>query len=216
MSSKDRSTRESLTKEKKDTAFIHVRVDQDLKDDLAKYAREEHTSITSVVTALCEDLLYKQVEEDKLDEEEELLDLIVSSLMNLERRMEIRLATLQDTFNSLIGRLIDSQQLVSPTKASRLMKRQKGETDDDEETDYFSDILDVDREDEIYKRVERFLSQQAKIVDLKTVIAQIEVDRKLKQYLEEQDRNVPGWKEALITDAIHEAAQNLGFPMLDS
>ncbi len=63
------------------------------------------------------------------EEEEQLLEILVSSLMNLEQRMEIRLGTLQDTFNSLIGRLIDSQQNLSRASSGRL-RGKKSEDDD--------------------------------------------------------------------------------------
>ncbi len=211
-----RSAGRRLTEEDRDHAFLHVRVDADLKKDLVEYARNENTSLTSVVTALLEDMLYKQDEEEEQEEEDELLDLIVTSLMNLERRMEIRLATLQDQFNSLIGRLIDSQHAMQAVKPSQLRKRRKGDEDIDDEVIELSKVLSVNKEEEIYKRVKRYLEQQGKIVDLNTIIQQIEVDRSLKEYLDEQARQSPGLKVALITDAIQEAAFELGYPMIDS
>lgn len=211
------SARKRLTEEDDSHAFLHIRVDADLKKDLIKYSRNENTSLTAVVTALIEDMLYKQDEEDEKEEEDELLDLIVTSLMNLERRMEIRLATLQDQFNSLIGRLIDSQHAMQAIKPSQLRKRKSGEIDEDtDETGSLSDILSVNKEEEIYKRVKRILEQQGTIVDLNTVIQQIEVDRSLKEYLDNQGKQSPGLKEALITDAIQEAAFELGYPMIDT
>ncbi|MDH5401736.1 MAG: hypothetical protein OEZ01_02245 [Candidatus Heimdallarchaeota archaeon] len=208
-----------LIEEEDSHAFIHVRVDTDLKNDLIEHAKKENTSLTSLVTTLIEDFLYKKDESEEEDEEDQLMDLIVNSLVNLERRMEIRLATLQDTFNSLIGRLIDTQQSMGSTKPSQLRKRRKGGASDGDEEDGkidLSDILEVDKEEEVYRRVKRLLQQQGKVVDLNTVIQQIEVDRTLKDYLDNQAKQAPGWKEALITDAIQEAAYELGFPMIDT
>ena len=219
MSSSDkRSAGRKLTEEEDTHAFLHIRVDGDLKKDLIDYSKSENTSITAVVTAIIEDLLYKQDEEDEQEEADELLDLLVNSLMNLERRMEIRLATLQDTFNSLIGRLIDSQHTVQSIKPSQLRKRKKGEADDEVGTGGIdlADVLSVNKEEEIYKRVKRYLEQQGKIVDIEAVIQQIEVDRSLKEYLDDQARQSPGLREALITDAIQEAAYELRYPMIDT
>jgi len=199
-------------------SYIHVRVDSDLKEDLAGYATKENTSLTAVVTSLIEDFLYKQDDEEDEDEEDELLDLIVTSLMNLERRMEIRLATLQDTFNSLIGRLIDSQSSMKSISPSQLRKRRRGEAIDADEDGNLdlSDILHVDKEEEIYKRVKRYLQQQGRVVPTSTVLQHIEVDRNLKEYLENQEKQNIGLKIALLTDAIQEAAYELGYPMIDS
>lgn len=199
-----------------DYTYIHIRVDTETKKDLQEYASKLSTSMTSVVTALIQDLLYKKDDEEELSEEDELLDLIVTSLMNLERRMEIRLATLQDTFNSLIGRLIDTQQSVSYAKPSEIRKRGKATTEEGSPSVDLSDVLEVDKEAEIYKRIKRFLQQQGSTVDLQTAVQQIEVDRSLKDWLDEQDRKMPGWKQALIADAIQEAAVELGFPMIDT
>ncbi|MHA2252939.1 MAG: hypothetical protein ACXAD7_21430 [Candidatus Kariarchaeaceae archaeon] len=216
-STPDRSAGKRLSEEDDAHAFLHVRVDADLKKDLVEYARGENTSLTAVVTALVEKMLYKQDEDEEQEEEDELLDLIVTSLMNLERRMEIRLATLQDTFNSLIGRLIDSQHTMQAMKPSQARKRRKGEVDEGDEDEEFdlSDVLSVNKEEEIYKRVKRYLEQQGKIVDMSAVIEQLEIDRTLKEYLDEQATQAPGLREALITDAIQEAAIELGYPMID-
>lgn len=203
--------------EEKTHAYIHIRVDRNLKDDLQAHTRKENTSITTVITSMIENLLYKKDEDEDGDEEDELLDLIVTSLMNLERRMEIRLATLQDTFNSLIGRLIDSQNVLRSSSSKQLRKKKKGEiVEDDEGLVDLSDVLSVDKEEEIYARVKRFLQQQGKVIDANTVLQQIENDRVLKVYLEEQDRQSIGLKLALITDAIQEAAYELGYPTLES
>lgn len=214
-SSEDNKASKKLIDDEDNYTYIHVRIDQDTKTDLQDYAHTNSTSMTSVVTSLIEDMLYKKDDDDE-DDEDELLDLIVTSLMNLERRMEIRLATLQDTFNSLIGRLIDSQQSMSSSKPSQLRKRGKGEDDGEQEGIDFADVLEVDKEEEVYKRIRRFLQQQGTTVDLKTAIQQIEIDRTLKDWLEVQDKKAPGWKEALIADAIQEAAIELGYPMLDT
>ena len=125
-SEENKSASKKLIDDEDNYTYIHVRIDQDTKTDLQEYAHTNSTSMTSVVTSLLEDMLYKRDDDDE-DDEDELLDLIVTSLMNLERRMEIRLATLQDTFNSLIGRLIDSQQSISSSKPSQLRKRAKGD-----------------------------------------------------------------------------------------
>lgn len=204
--------------EEKSHAYIHIRVDRNLKDDLQSYARKENTSLTTVITSLVEDLLYKRDDDDDDESEDEFFNLVVSSLMNLERRMEIRLATLQDTFNSLIGRLIDSQSTLRSVSPSQLRKKKKGETSDDSEDDVLdlSDVLSVDKEEEIYARVKRYLQQQGKVIDSNTVLQQIENDRVLKEYLEEQDRQSVGLKLAMITDAIQEAAYELGYPTLES
>lgn len=218
-SSNDPETSDSRMIDEEDSyTYVHVRVDTQTKQDLQDYANKLNTSMTSVVTSLIEDLLYKRDDDDDQDEEDELLDLIVTSLMNLERRMEIRLATLQDTFNSLIGRLIDTQQNMSMSKPSQLRKRGGGKSEEGEEPKSvdFADVLEVDKEEEVYKRIKRFLQQQGTTVDLKTAIQQIEVDRSLKEWLDKQDQKAPGWKEAIIADAIQEAALELGYPMLDS
>jgi len=201
-----------------DYTYVHVRLDTATKNDLQDYANKINGSMTSVVTSLIEDLLYKRDDDDDKDEEDQLLDLIVTSLMNLERRMEIRLATLQDTFNSLIGRLIDTQQNMSMASPSQLRKRgsSKGESGDEVPVVDFADVLEVDKEEEVYKRIKRFLQQQGTTVDLKTAIQQIEIDRSLKDWLDDQDKRAPGWKEALIADAIQEAAIELGYPMIDT
>jgi hypothetical protein len=204
--------------DEKSHAYIHIRVDRNLKDDLQAHARKENTSITTLITSLVEDLLYKRDDDEDEEEDDELLDLVISSLMNLERRMEIRLATLHDTFNSLIGRLIDSQNTLRSASSAQLRKKKKGEildTDDDELVD-LSDVLSVDKEEEIYARVKRYLQQQGKVIDANTVLQQIENDRVLKEYLAEQDRQSVGLKLALITDAIQEAAYELGYPTLES
>ncbi|MFV2014449.1 MAG: hypothetical protein ACC656_03395, partial [Candidatus Heimdallarchaeota archaeon] len=128
------------------------------------------------------------------------------------------LATLQDTFNSLIGRLIDSQNILRSASSTQFRKKKKGEvtdSDDDGLVD-LSDVLSVDKEEEIYARVKRFLQQQGKVIDANTVLQQIENDRILKEYLAEQDRQSVGLKLALITDAIQEAAYDLGYPTLES
>lgn len=205
--------------EEKTHAYIHIRVDRNLKDDLQAHTRKENTSITTIITSMIENLLYKKDEDDEEEDEDELLDLVVSSLMNLERRMEIRLATLQDTFNSLIGRLIDSQNVSRSTSSTQLRKKKKGEMASDADDDGLvdlSDVLSVDKEEEIYARVKRYLQQQGKVIDANTVLQQIENDRVLKEYLEEQDRQSVGLKLALITDAIQEAAYELGYPTLES
>ncbi|MHA2504710.1 MAG: hypothetical protein ACXAE3_17815, partial [Candidatus Kariarchaeaceae archaeon] len=201
MAEDSNSTSKKLIDDEDNYTYIHVRIDQDTKTDLQAYAHKNSTSMTSVVTSLIEDLLYKRDDEEE-DDEDELLDLIVTSLMNLERRMEIRLATLQDTFNSLIGRLIDSQQQIGTSKPSQLRKRSKGDDDETVEGVDFADVLEVDKEEEVYKRIRRFLQQQGTTVDLKTAVQQIEIDRSLKEWLEDQDKKAPGWKEALIADAI--------------
>jgi hypothetical protein len=219
MSSSDkRSAGRKLTEEEDTHAFLHIRVDGDLKKDLVEYSKSENTSITAVVTALIENSLYKQDEEEEKEEKDQVLDIVISSLMNLERRIEIRLATLQDTFNSLIGRLIDSQHTMQSIKPSQIRKRKKGETEEDVDTGGIdlADVLSVNKEEEIYKRVKRYLEQQGKIVDLEAVIQQIEVDRSLKEYLDDQARQSPGLSKALITDAIQEAAYELGYPMIDT
>jgi len=211
------SAGKQVTNEEDEYTYVHVRLDTATKKDLQDYANKLNTSMTSVVTSLIEDLLYKRDDDEDQDDEDELVDLMVTSLMNLERRMEIRLATLQDTFNSLIGRLIDTQQNMSMAKPSQLRKRGGGKGEGDEAASVdFADILEVDKEEEIYKRIKRFLQQQGTTVDLKTAIQQIEVDRTLKEWLDEQDKKAPGWKEALIADAIQEAAIELGYPMMDT
>lgn len=215
MSSSDRSIDELREKKEKDLSFIHVRVTSDLKRDLVEHTKKENSSITAVVTSLLENFLYKKDEDEEDEEQDQILETIVNSLMNLERRMEIRLATLQDTFNSLIGRLIDSQQNITSFRSSQLHKR-KGEANNEEAQLDLTDILDVDKEEEIYRRVKRFLQQQGKVIDANTVLQQLEVDRSIKNFLEEQEKSSPGWKIALVTDAIQEAAYDLGYPMFDS
>ena len=204
--------------DEKSHAYIHIRVDRNLKDDLQVYTRKENTSITTLLISLIEDLLYKKDDEEGEDEQDVLLDLVVSSLMNLERRMEIRLATLQDTFNSLIGRLIDSQNVMRSSATSQLKKKKKGEVVDEDEEGLvdLTDVLSVDKEEEIYARVKRYLQQQGKVIDATTVLQQIENDRVLKEYLAEQDKQSVGLKLALIADAIQEAAYELGYPTLES
>ncbi len=204
--------------EEKSHAYIHIRVDRNLKDDLQSHARKENTSLTTIITSLVENLLYKKDDEEDEEDKDEFLDLVVSSLMNLERRMEIRLATLQDTFNSLIGRLIDSQSTLRSVSTAQLRKKKKGEVSDDSEDRELdlSDVLSVDKEEEIYARVKRYLQQQGKVIDSNTVLQQIENDRVLKEYLEDQDKQSVGLKLALITDAIQEAAYELGYPTLES
>ncbi len=211
------TTRGILAKKKSESTFIHIRVDKELKDDLFDYARSERTSVTALVVSLIEDMLYSKKEEEEEESEDEIYEVILNSLGNLERRMEIRLATLQDTFNSLIGRLIDSQQAMLKNQRFRVRKEKRSDDDEFEEEEEidFSDVLAIDKEEEIYKRVKRFLGQEGKIVDLKTIIAHIEIDRSLKRYLEEKSAKMPGWKEALITDAINEAAYELGFDVLE-
>jgi hypothetical protein len=217
MASPDSAGKRLIKDDEDDFSYVHVRLETSIKDDLQKYANKENTSMTAVVTALVQDLLYKQDEDEELDEEDQLLDMIVTSLMNLERRMEIRLATLQDTFNSLIGRLIDAQQQIQYTSPSQMRKKRKGDTDDAENIPLdLTDVLEVDKEEEIYKRVKRFLQQQGRIVELQSVIQQLEMDRMIKEYLDDQDKQSPGIKEALVTDAIQEAAYELGYPMIDT
>ena len=50
--------------EEKTHAYIHIRVDRNLKDDLQAHARKENTSITTIITALIENLLYKKDEDE--------------------------------------------------------------------------------------------------------------------------------------------------------
>lgn len=217
MASPDSAGKRLIEDDEDDFSYVHVRLETSIKDDLQKYANKENTSMTAVVTALIQDLLYKQDEDEDLDEDDQLLDMIVTSLMNLERRMEIRLATLQDTFNSLIGRLIDAQQQIQYSSPSQMRKKRKGDTDEAESIPLdLTDVLEVDKEEEIYKRVKRFLQQQGRIVELQSVIQQLEMDRMIKEYLDDQDKQSPGIKEALVTDAIQEAAYELGYPMIDT
>lgn len=215
-SKSDSSITEKIEEGEKSHAYIHIRVDKNLKDDLQEHAKKENTSLTNIITALIEDLLYKRDVDEEEEEEDELLEIVVSSLMNLERRMEIRLATLQDTFNSLIGRLIDSQNAMQAMRPSQIRKRKKGDTDDDDDTIDLSDVLSVDKEEQIYSRVKRYLQQQGKVVDSNTILMHIENDRSLKEYLDEQEQHSVGLKMALITDAIQEAAYELGYPTLDT
>lgn len=207
-----------IEEEGKSHAYIHIRVDRNLKDDLSDYAHKNNTSITTLVTSQLENLLYKKVDEEDEGEEDEMLDMVINSLMNLERRMEIRLSTLQDTFNSLIGRLIDSQNTMTAISTSQFKKKKKGETGEDEDEPILdlSDVLNVDKEEEIYNRIKRFLQQQGKVVDANTVLQHIENDKALKEYLADQEKQSIGLRLALITDAIQEAAYELGYPTLES
>lgn len=204
------STRSKIEAKDTEFSFIHVRIRKDLKDELYKNAEENKTSLTAVVNQIIEDYIFKQEEvEDEVDEEDEMLNLVVSSLMNLEQRMDFRLNMLQDMFNSLARTLIDSQKL-GVTRSKKIAKLKGDEVEEDDT----SDILDLDYESTIYERVKKFLADQGRVMELGVVIKHVELDSTLKNYLNNQLDNMPGWKEALITDAIEEAAFEIGFNMV--
>ena len=208
----EESTRSKIEERDVDFTFVHVRIRKDLKKDLDNYAKRNSTSLTAVVNSLIEDLLYtkEEDEEEKVDQDDELLNLVVSSLMNLEQRMDFRLSMLSDQFNSLARTLMESQKLV--TRRSEKIKQLRGEATKEEET---ADVLEIDYEKTIYDRVKRFIADQGKVIDLTTTLKHIELDPTLKNYLNNQVDNIPGWKEALITDAIEEAAYEIGYTMTE-
>ncbi len=210
MSSSD-SARTKIEAKDTEFSFIHVRIRKDLKDELYKRAEENKASLTSVVNQIVEEYLFKKEEEEaeEEDEEDEMLNLVVSSLLNLEQRMDFRLNMLQDMFNSLARTLIDSQKL--GVARSKKISKLKGEDTEEEET---ADILDLDLESTIYDRVKKFIADQGRVMELSIVIKHIELDSTLKHYLNNQLDNMPGWKEMLITDAIEEAAYEIGFSMV--
>ena len=208
MSSLEESTRNKIEEKDTDFTFIHVRIRKDLKKDLYQYARDNSTSLTAVVNSLIEDHLYKKDEEiDEEDEEDEMLNLVVSSLLNLEQRMDFRLNMLQDMFNSLARTLIESQKLV----ATRSKKIRKLRGEDEDKEDDATDVLNIDYEKTIYERIKKFIADQGRVVELSSAIKHIELDPTLRHYLNNQLDNIPGWKESLITDAIEEAAMEIGF-----
>ncbi|MCY3413299.1 MAG: hypothetical protein INQ03_16795 [Candidatus Heimdallarchaeota archaeon] len=212
MSSAKESTRSKIEEKDTDYSFIHVRIRKDLKNELYKYAEENKSSLTAVVNKIVEDYVFKKeevIEEEEESEEDELLNLVVSSLLNLEQRMDFRLNMLQDMFNSLARTLIDSQKL--QTTRSKKIAQLKGEEEKDDDT---SDILDIDFEKTIYERVKKYIADQGRVMDLDLVTKHIELDPTLKNYLNNQLDNMPGWKEALITDAIEEAAFEIGFTLV--
>lgn len=207
--SQDQSIRNKIEEKDTDYTFVHIRVRKDLKKDLYKYARDNSTSLTAVVNSLVEDKLYKKdEEEEEQDDEDEMLNLVVSSLLNLEQRMDFRLNMLQDMFNSLARTLIESQKLA--TTRTKKVKKLRGDEDVEDDS---SNILDIDFEKTIYERVRKFIADQQKVMDLSSVIKHIELDPTLRNYLNTAVDNISGWKEALITDAIDEAALEIGYTM---
>lgn len=207
-------TEEEIIPKGKTTSYIHVRVDPQFKEDLMKKVEEEKTNLTAFVVNTLSDVIYKTEEEEE-DKEEKLLDEILNSMENLERRIEIRLATLQDTFNSLIGRLIDFEN------KDRQRRKQRKEGDKASEAgDVLSlekeNVLKLEPEKIIYARVKRYIENRgaANFPEFEEILAHLETDSRIKEYLDQQSANFPGWKESLVTDAIEEAIEELGISVL--
>lgn len=201
---------EEIISEGKTTAYIHVRVDPQFKKDLLKKVDEEETNVTAFVVNTLSDAIYKE-EEQQVDKEQKLLDEILDAMENLERRIEIRLSTLQDTFNSLIGRLIDFEN----RERSRRKKSSTKEDEKEQETVALMEkesILKLEPEKLIYARVKRYIENKGahSIPPFEEILAHLETDSRIKKYLETQDQNFPGWKDSLVTDAIEEAIEELG------
>jgi hypothetical protein len=215
-SSKEKSKNEKVREgDTSDVSYIHVRVPTYFKEDLEKKIDEEKTTITAYVINTLEREIYKSKEDDEVDEKEELIDTLLAAMENLERRIEIRLGTLQDTFNSLIGRLIDFDKNIKKEPYAR----KKGKDQDSDATDTLLDfdrdsILNVNPEEDIYSRVKRYIESKGreKLPDFEEIVAHLETDKKIKKYLEDQARSFPGWKESIIRDAIDEAIEELAIP----
>ncbi len=205
-----------LIPEKKSVAFIHIRVDPEFKRDLLEKVEEEDTNLTAyVVNTLSADIYKKEIEEE--DEEDLLREDILGALENLERRVEIRLSTLQDTFNSLIGKLIALDTRKSSTRRGKSRKQQAFVEEDDE----LSDVLDKDEvlkirpEEMVYSRVKRFVETKgvAEVPDFQEIILHLETDAQIKEFFQRQEETFPGWKESMVTDAIEEAIEELGISL---
>ncbi len=222
MSESDKKPPKGLIPREKKSSYIHIRVDPDFKDQVTKKAMEEEMNLTNFVVLALEEAIYeKDVEEEEKEEEEEeeedfLLEEILTAMENLERRMEIRLATLQDAFNSLIGKLLDFER--SGASLARGRKKGKAKDSDDEESFDFEldNVLQTEPEKLIYQRVKRYIESKGSVGRLppfSEIVAHLETDKKLKEYLIAQDKNFPGWKDTLIRDAIDEAIDELGIPV---
>lgn len=196
-----------------DISYIHVRVPTYFKEDLEKRVDDDKTTITAFVTNTLEREIYKS-DEEEVDEKEELIDVILTAMENLERRIEIRLGALQDTFNSLIGRLIDFDKVARSGTTRRRSKSEDGE-DDGGLLDIDSEnILSMDPETTIYNRVKTYIESKGreKLPEFDEIVAHLETDKNIKKYLDDESKNFPGWKESLITDAIDEAIDELAIP----
>ncbi|RMG41344.1 MAG: hypothetical protein D6732_02585 [Methanobacteriota archaeon] len=212
-SNKSKSDEELIPKGKS-TSYIHVRVDPQFKEDLMKKVEEEKTNLTAFVVNTLSDAIYKTDEEEE-DKEEKLLDEILNSMEKLERRIEIRLSTLQDTFNSLIGRLIDFENRDRQRRKRR--KAGDGEKDNEDTISLENEnILKLEPEKIIYARVKRYIENRgaANFPEFEEILAHLETDSRIKEYLDQQSANFPGWKESLVTDAIEEAIEELGISVI--
>lgn len=221
-SKRDKKLPRGVIPREKKSSYIHIRVDPDFKEAVVNAADEEDANMTEYVVAALQramnyipeeeavELEEEEEDEEEEDKEERLLDEIISAMENLERRMEIRLATLQDTFNSLIGRLLDFE------KAGQQVRKGKKESAEESAFDLDLDnVLQVDPEKLIYQRVKRYIEAQgaARLPSFDEIMAHLETDAKIKEYLENQDKTFPGWRDTLVRDAIDEAIDELGIPI---
>ena len=211
----DTQEKDEIISKGKNNAYIHVRVDPHFKEDLLKKVEEQNTNLTAFVVNTLSEAVYKK-EEEEIDKDEKFLDEILDAMENLERRIEIRLSTLQDTFNSLIGRLIDFEN-----RERKRKKRRRGSKDDDEDEDIRSalekeNVLKIEPEKIIYARVKRYIENRGSnnFPEYEEILAHLETDSRIKEYLDVQGADFPGWKESLITDAIEEAIEELGISVI--
>lgn len=210
---KDKVARAKVSKKtiprEESTAYIHVRVNASFKEDLLKRIEEEETNLTSFVINSLETAMYEEEEEEE-DDEDYLLDEILTAMQNLERRIEIRLSTLQDTFNALIGKLIDFERVSASGGHVRGEKFTKHKSRLSQlESD---NILQIDPESVIYQRVKRYIESKGinNFPSFNEITAHLETDGQIKEYLDAKSSAFPGWKETLIKDAIDEAVDELG------
>lgn len=218
-----RDPKRLIPREKK-SSYIHIRVDPDFKDQVTRKAMDEEMNLTNFVILALEEAIYeKKVEEEEEEGEEEeeedmLLEEILTAMENLERRMEIRLATLQDAFNSLIGKLLDFER----TGATIRQRKSKGKSSEEDEEEFnfeLDNVLQTEPEKLIYQRVKRYIESKGSVGRLppfSEILAHLETDKKVKEYLIAQDKSFPGWKDTLIRDAIDEAIDELGIPVYQS
>ena len=207
-----------IPKEKSDT-YIHIRVDHEFKRDILKKAKKQGMNLTNFVSASLEPVVYPQEIDKEEESSEELLDEILTAMENLERRIEIRLSTLQDTFNSLIGKLLDFEKAGRRPRKKHKKGKQGEEAIND--TDLNLDttrILLIEPEKQVYQRVKLYIESKgvARAPDFSEILNQLETDGNIKEFLDDQDSSFPGWKGTLIRDAIDEALEELGIAAYQS
>lgn len=210
-----------LKSDRNKTAFIHLRVDPELKRDLEEFAKEKETSITAVVTRAIEKYLY-EAEPNVSEEQDMLLDELTDSLENLQKYMDLRFTVLQDNLQILMNAILSQRYKTTSRlrKEARKSRLKKSKLEEVEEEELEEEIIEPLEEEEIavtyerllYDKVKAYMQELGTIPNATQVKAHLErTCKKCMQFLAREEQKSKGSMMFYLIDAIQEAASELGY-----